>query len=710
MLLPLGIAREQGRMPFIFMTQEMIEQSGEGVMERRSSGNPNWLFGLLLLLATITSYHPAWHGKPLWDDDGHLTRPALRSWHGLAEIWFQPGATQQYYPLVHSAFWAMHRAWGDSTEGYHLTNILLHVCSALLLLKILQKLEIPGSYFAAAIFALHPVQVESVAWISELKNTLSGVFYFSTALVYLGFDRNRKWGCYSFALLLFIAGLLCKTVIATLPTAILVVLWWKRGRLSWKQDALPLVPFFTTGLAAGIFTAWMEWTFIIGSEVTALAFTPVERLLVAGRAVWFYAGKLFWPAELVFIYPRWNVNQSIWWQYLFPVAVALLATLLWILRKRWRGPLAAFLYFTVTLFPALGFINIHPFVYSFVADHFQYLACVGIIVFVPACTALLLEQPGAWQRHAVHALLIAAVILLAGLTWRQCGMYADAETLYRTIIMKNPGCWMAYNDMGNTLLARGKADDAITHYRKALELRPDYAKAENNLGEALEQKGNIEEATTHFKRAIELAPGLAQAHNNLGNVLRNGHREEAIAQYKAAIKAQPNFAMAYNNLGSIYYQTGQMNQAIAGFRKALEYQPDLADAHSNLGNALVQTGRAGEAIAHYQTAIEKQPGDAKARNNLAWVLATASQASIRNGPKALALAQEAERLTGGKDPGILGTLAAAYAECGRFSAAIETAERARHLAGLQSNTPLVKILQMEIELYKSNTPFHETNR
>ena len=332
-----------------------------------------WLKGLLLLTAVIFVYQPVWHGKPIWDDDAHLTPPGLRSPQGLARIWIEPGATQQYYPLVHSIFWVEYKLWGDTTLGYHLINILLHAFSALLLWKILRRLQVPGAYLAAAIFALHPVCVESVAWISEIKNTLSGAFYLGAALVYLRFDRTRNWKFYFLALGLFLLGLMSKTVIATLPAALLVVFWWQRGKLSWKQDVLPLIPFFVVGMGAGLFTAWVEWKFV-GARGSAYDFTFIDRVLIAGRVIWFYLGKLVWPVDLIFIYPRWQVSQTVWWQYLFPITALLVSVGLWLLSRWNRAPLAAWLFFVGTLFPALGFFNVYPFCYSFVADHFQYLA------------------------------------------------------------------------------------------------------------------------------------------------------------------------------------------------------------------------------------------------------------------------------------------------------------------------------------------------
>ncbi len=273
-------------------------------------GNRDWICALLLVLVTVLAYQPAWNGKPIWDDDAHITKPELRSLGGLARIWMEPGAAQQYYPLVHSFFWVEHRVWGDRTLGYHLINLLLHAGCALLLVKILRRLEVPGAWLAAAIFALHPVEVESAAWIAELKNTLSGVCCLGAALAYLNFDRNRKWTFYAGALGLFMLGLMSKTVIATLPATLLVIFWWQRGRLSWNQDVLPLLPFFAAGIVAGLFTAWMERAFI-GAEGSDFNLSAIQRCLIAGRAFWFYLGKLFWPAHLIFIYPRWNVSRAV---------------------------------------------------------------------------------------------------------------------------------------------------------------------------------------------------------------------------------------------------------------------------------------------------------------------------------------------------------------------------------------------------------------
>ncbi len=427
----------------------------------RSFALKDWLFVIALIAAVFLVYQPAWQGGFIWDDSAHVTRPELRSWYGLFRIWFDLGATQQYYPLLHSAFWVQYWLWGDATLGYHLVNILLHVMAAVMVALILRRLAIPGAYLAAAIFALHPVQVESVAWITELKNTLSAVFYLGSAMVYLRFDEQRRTSLYLWALGLFVLGLLSKTVTATLPAALLVIFWWQRGRLSWRKDVLPLLPFFLLGAVAGIFTAWVERT-LIGAQGSAFAIPALERILIAGKAIWFYLGKLFWPANLIFIYPRWETSQAAAWQYLFPVAAFALVVALWALRRRWRGPLAGLLFFVGTLFPVLGFFNVFPFIYSFVADHFQYLASLGIITLVAAGIAMLLKRLQLWRRPAGYAICVLLLVTLATLTWRQSRMYTDIETLYNTTIDLNPTCWMAYNNRGNIYKDLG-------NYRQAIE-------------------------------------------------------------------------------------------------------------------------------------------------------------------------------------------------------------------------------------------------
>jgi protein O-mannosyl-transferase len=585
-----------------------------------SSRLHGWLWGLLLVIATFAAYQPAWNGKPIWDDAAHLTYPEHRSLAGLLRIWTEPGATQQYYPVAYSAFWVEHKLWGDSTLGYHLVNILLHITAAFLLLKILRTLQIPAAGLAAAIFALHPVQVESVAWISELKNTLSAVCYFGSALAYLRFDRTRHKGAYAGALVLFVLGLMAKTVIATLPAALLVVFWWQRGKLSWKQDVLLLLPFFAAGIFAGLFTSWMERRFV-GAQGSEFNFSIIERFLIAGRAIWFYLGKLFWPADLIFSYPRWKVSQTIWWQYLYPAAAALLLGALWVLRKWARGPLAALLFFIGTLFPALGFFNVFPFKFSFVADHFQYLACCGPIVAASIGIHALFrgfKERRLLLERAFCAMLLAALCLL---TWRQSRIYTDIETLWRATIDRNPDCWLAQDGLGAVLYERGQTDQAIIRFRSSLAIQPDNAEAQNNLGAALAKMGQVDEAVQRFRKAVAIRPNFAEAHNNLGHsLLQQGHADEAILQFQDAVAIRPDLAQLHSTLANALLQKGRVDEALIQFQKALELHPDDAQAHFDLGIALRQKGQRDEALLQFQKAVSIRPDFAEAQNDLGYSL------------------------------------------------------------------------------------------
>src|SRR5438132_11030573 len=373
----------------------------------------NYFFAMVLILTTLLAYRPVWHGTPLMDDQTYLiTKPELQTASGLVTLLVEPQTTKQYHPLVNTVFWVGNKFWGSSMLGYHLIGIFLHTASALLLWKILRQLEIAGAWLAAALFALHPVQVDSVAWLAEIKNTLSGVFFFSCILAYLRFDRTRTWRPYALALLLFCLGLLAKAIVAMAVVVLPVLFWWKRGRLQWKRDFRPLIPFVFLAIVSGFATAWMERKFA-GAEGKAFAFSFVDRLLIAGRSFWFYLTKALWPSDLLFVYPRWDVNSQTWWQYLFPVAVVCLFVLAWMLRRRWSWLFAGLLVFGAILFPMLGFFNVTFFNYSFVSDHFQYLAILGIIVPFSAGGAILLRRLERAYRVAGYALVFALLGALA---------------------------------------------------------------------------------------------------------------------------------------------------------------------------------------------------------------------------------------------------------------------------------------------------------
>jgi tetratricopeptide (TPR) repeat protein len=597
-----------------------------------------WLF-VALTIATLAAYQPAWHGGMLWDDDAHLTSPALASWNGLWRIWTDTTASQQYYPVVGSAFWAMNALWGHDPLGYHVVNILLHATSALLLALLLRRWSLPGGTIAAVLFALHPVHVESVAWMSELKNTLSGVLYLLAAHAWLGFDAARRRTNYAAALALFVLALGSKSVTATLPAALLVVVWWRRGRIDWRRDVLPLLPFFGIGITVGLVTAWLEYAWV-GAQGQTFDLTFVERVLLAGRALWFYLGKLLWPVELCFTYPRWTIDRSVAWQYLLPLAGVTALGALWALRRRSRGPLAAALLFAGTLVPALGFVNVYPFRYSYVADHFQYLASAGVLVAVAVGLAQLRER--SWPRVPETALALLLGAPLCVLTFQQSRHYVNGETLYRRTLASNPESLLAHNNLA-VLLLLGPADgwpEAAKHAEAAVAAGPRDAEAHNNLGLAWQRLGRLVDSEREHRHAIALEPRLAGAYHNLGLVLAaQGRFAEATPAYEQSLRLAPDAAIARRDFGLTLGQLGRSDEAIAQLQQAVQLAPTSPDLRLDLANAQQEHGNFAAAIATYREAMALRPDWGAAHFNLAIALSRAGQPQ-----EAVAAFAEAERL------------------------------------------------------------------
>ncbi|HEV7502399.1 MAG TPA: tetratricopeptide repeat protein, partial [Vicinamibacteria bacterium] len=403
-----------------------------------------------------------------------------------------------------------------------------------------------------ALFALHPVHVESVAWISEQKNTLSLAFYLAAGLAGLRFDEGRRRKDYVQASVLFVCGLLTKTVVATLPAALLVVFWWKRGRLDGRRDVAPMVPWFVIGAGAGLVTAWIERA-QLGAEGADFALSPVQRVLLAGRVVWFYLAKLLWPADLTFIYPRWSLDASLWRSFVWPAAALAALGLSWAVRRRSRAPLAAALFFAGSLFPVLGFVNVYPFVFSFVADHFVYLPSLGVFAALAAGAALLVSRLDAGGQRRAPAAAGVLLLVLAALTYRQSQVYRDAATLYAATLERNPDCYLCLNNLG-TLAARrpGGMEEAARYYQDAVRIKPDSPEAQNNLASALAETGRLQESVPHFERAVGSAPNYVIARVNFGGVLyRLGRVPEAKAQFEAALRVMPDYAPARQNLSVI---------------------------------------------------------------------------------------------------------------------------------------------------------------
>ena len=426
---------------------------------------------------TVLAYLPALSGKFVWDDDSWTTGIVglLKNSAGLRSIWFQPTALQQYYPLTGTTFWLDYHLWGFHPLPYHVENLLLHIAAALLFWAVLWRLQVPGAWLAGALFALHPVMVESVAWITERKNVLSLVLYLGALLAYLRYAERLSgdkcqvtrtdsiWSrvtChvslfYGLAFILFLAAMLAKATAFSLPAVILVIGWWQRGRLQWRRDILPMMPFSAVLIGFCLGTAWLEKNHV-GAEGSEWAISFPERCLIAGRVLWFYSGKLLWPGQLCFVYPRWQVNAGTWWQWLYPVTAVAAVLILWWQRGRiGRGPLAAMLIFVGTLFPVLGFMNAYFMCYSFVCDHWVYLSSLGLIALGVGLIGRMTERFHA--PELLNGFGAVVLVVLGLLTWQQCKIYADVDTLWRDTLAKNPGAWLAHNNLGVVLWDQGKA-------------------------------------------------------------------------------------------------------------------------------------------------------------------------------------------------------------------------------------------------------------
>jgi tetratricopeptide (TPR) repeat protein len=699
---------------------------------------PVWQGGLIVLLVVL-AYLPALHGGFIWDDDVYVTNnPLLTAPDGLRRIWFTMDSPSQYFPLTYTVFRLERSLWGLNPAGYHWVNILLHAINAVLVWRLLKRLSVPGAWLAAAIFALHPVQVESVAWITELKSVLSLFFILLTLGCWLEFvgERSRRFW-YGLALGFYALALFSKTTACTLPAALLLILWLKTKPIDWRRLA-QVVPFLALGLGLGLLTVWWE-RFHQGTQGKLFSLGWLERLLVASHALWFYAGKLFWPVNLTFSYPRWTIEPAQPSAYGWLVlGIGLGAAIYFTRRFFGRSVAVATLFYVATLSPLLGFVMLYTFRYTFVADHYQYVASLGLIALAAAGITLAFKTKP-WLKLAVGGALL---LTLGILTWRQAGIYRNQETLWRDTLAKNPDCWMAHINLGIYLHDRGHAEEAIENYRQAIQLNPNNPEALNDLGNALAAQGRLDEAIENYRKAIQLNPDYRDALNDLGNALAaQGRFDEAIKNYYKVIQLNPDFSTALNNLGHALTAQGRLDEAIENFRKAIQLNPNYADALDNLGVALAdksrfdeaienyrkaiqvnsnrsetffhlgmtldQSGRTREAVAQYREALRLNPNLAGALNNLAWILATSSKAEFRDGMRAVQLAERACELTHYGQPLFIGTLAAAYAEAGRFPEAVTTAEKAAQLA---TNAGLKKVAEKNrqlLELYRAGKPYHE---
>jgi tetratricopeptide (TPR) repeat protein len=514
------------------------------------------LAGGLTVVVVFLAYLPVLRGGFIWDDDSWTTKltGVLRDTAGLGSIWLHPTAMQQYYPLTATTFWVDYQVWGFWAPAYHVENVILHATSALLFWRALNRLRVPGAWLASAIFALHPMMVESAGWITERKNVLSLALCLAAFLSYLRFEAERpapprRWApWYALAVLTFLAAVLAKTTVCSLPAVILLLAWWRHGKIGWRRDVAPTLPFFAIGLGMCAVTAWIEKNHL-ATQGADFALTVSQRCLLAGRAFWFYLAQLAWPTRLRFIYPRWQPDPGQWTQWLYPAAAVGMLFALWAARGRiGRGPATALFFFAGTLSPLMGFTNVYFMRYSFVSDHWTYWPSLGPIALVAVGITVLVDRLSAapFVRPAAAGALL---LPLAALTSQRAAAFADVETLWRTTIRDNPGSWMAHSNLAYALARKGDVDEAMGEFRESIRLKPDVPEACTGLGVLLALRDDIDDAMVWFREAVRLRPSYAEAHYDLGMALdRKGDRDGAIRELRETVRLMPGFAAARRSL------------------------------------------------------------------------------------------------------------------------------------------------------------------
>ncbi len=546
----------------------------------------------LLLAACLAVYWPALRGEFVWDDRMNIVEnEAVRSPGGLTAIWTEPGAQPQYFPLTYSLFWLEHRLFGLETAGYHLVNVLLHACSAFLLWLALGRLGLPGALTAALLFALHPVQVESVAWISELKNVLSGLLFMASLLAWLSLspdaavDRptpgRRAWMA---AFLLFCLGMLAKTSGMGLPLVFLGVAWWKRGRIT-RNDLAALAPFVAVSAILPLAVLWRERV-DVNLDPHFFGLPVHHRILLAGRVFWFYLARVILPGRFSFIYPRWIIDPGSPRAWLFPLAAAGLAIMLWRLRGRLgRGPLAALASFAFLIAPFLGLVPFYFNRYSYVADHFVYLGAIPVLALAVATASRIFPglQPSRSTRRLSAGLWCILAIGLGLSARNRAAVFDTQELLWRDTIAANPSALMAYNNLGNHLLETGRVGESVRQFEDAAGARPRVPGGNYNLGNALVEAGREAEAEAAYRREIERHPGNVEAMNNLGTLLVRRERPlEAAGVLARAASIRPGDAGILTNLGFALLLGGRPDDANRAFLRALEIDPGNVKARAGL--------------------------------------------------------------------------------------------------------------------------------
>jgi protein O-mannosyl-transferase len=663
--------------------------------------------GICLALAAITF---AVFGQTLhhefvnYDDDKYVSENPMVA-PGLTLKGIIRAFTRVHASNWHPLTWLSHmldcQLYGLNPGGHHLSNVLLHTATVIALFLVLRQMTgaLWRSAFVAAVFAIHPLRVESVAWVAERKDVLSGLFFLLTIGAYMRYARRPwSWRRYGLVVILFAMGLMCKPMLVTLPLVLLLLDYWPLQRVGPRKLSglvLEKLPLLALSAAACVVTVFAQSKAIQSTESYSLPLRLGNALVTC----MIYLGQMVWPAGLAVFYPYPHNGLPPWEVGLAGMLLAGFSVAAVWQRRKQPWLLVGWLWYLVMLLPVAGIIQVGEQAH---ADRYTYLPQIGIYVAVTWLAAEWVES-----RVALGSLAAAVLGALVICARQQTAYWQDSKTLWTRALGCTTSNYAAHAGLGNALLQDGKIDEAMGNYQDAVQIKPDYADARNNLGNILLQKGRVEEAITQFQKTLQIKPDNADARYNLGlSFHQQGRLDEAISQYEKALKIKPDYAKAHYNLGNALLQKGRADEAIAQYQKALDIEPDNADVHLNLGNALQQKDREDEAMAHVEKALEIKPADPAVQNDLAWLLATSAKASLRDGNKAVGLARQANAATGEGNPAILHTLAAAYAEVGRYGDAKETVQKAIELARAAGQQEMVEQLNSELKRYEAGLPLH----
>jgi tetratricopeptide (TPR) repeat protein len=613
---------------------------------------PAWLLAVLLALVTIATYWPATrHDFVNYDDNIYVTSNVhVQNGLTLESIkWaFLNPVSANWHPLTMLSHMLDCQLFGLKPWGHHLTNLLLHALNTVLVFVLLRSMTgaLWRSLMVAALFGLHPLHVESVAWVAERKDVLSAFFGLLALWTYARFaeesrtqgDRSKLF--YGLTLLFFAFGLMSKAMLVTMPCVLLLLDYWPLQRFKlqgpgFRVQSLVLekIPFFVMAAAVSVVTFVMQRQ---GGTVKTVENLPLGAR-VGNALVSFcrYLGKLFWPTDLAVFYPHpgyWPLAEVL----LAGVLLAGISALLFMQRRQYPFLLMGWLWFIGTLVPVIGLVQVGE---QAMADRYTYIPALGVLILAIWGAYELARR---WRYHEI-ALSVSgsvAIVLCLALTRQQLGYWQDSETLFRHTLKVTENNYIAHNNLGDALFNKGQTGEAISQYQEAIRSKPDYADAHYNLGIALLKKGQTDEAISQYQEAIRLKSDYAETHNNLGiALLKKGQTNEAISQYQEAIRLKSDYAEAHNNLGNALIKKGQTDEAISQYQEAIRLKSDYAEAHYNLGIVLFNKGQVGEAISQYQEAIRSKPDYAEAHYNLGIALLKKGQTD-----EAISQYQEAIRL------------------------------------------------------------------